>query len=59
LRTETTTVIRDGARLEVESERLEYLAALATVRAFYLDLAEWGFDDPVGRCRRKSRTAGW
>jgi integrase len=47
LRTKTTTVIRDGERVEVESERLGYLDTLATVRAFYLDLAEWGLDDPV------------
>ena len=47
LRTKTTTVIRDGERIEVESERLGYLDTLATVRAFYLDLAEWGLDDPV------------
>ena len=48
LRTKTITVIRDGERVEVESERLGYLDTLATVRAFYLDLAEWGLDDPVG-----------
>ena len=47
LRTKTTTVIRGGERVEVESERLGYLDMLATVRAFYLDLAEWGLDDPV------------
>ena len=47
LRTKTTTVIRDDERVEVESERLGYLDTLATVRAFYLDLAEWGLDDPV------------
>ncbi|WP_232490792.1 site-specific integrase [Mycobacterium dioxanotrophicus] len=47
LRTKTTTVIRDGERVEVESERLGYLDTLATVRAFYLDLAEWGLEDPV------------
>jgi hypothetical protein len=47
LRTKTTIVIRHGERVEVESERLDYLSALATVRAFYLDLAEWGLDDPV------------
>jgi len=28
-------------------ERLGYLDTLATVRAFYLDLAEWGLEDPV------------
>lgn len=47
LRTKTTTVIRDGERVEVESERLGYLDTLVTVRAFYLDLAEWGLEDPV------------
>jgi integrase len=47
LRTKTTTVIRDGERVEVQSERLDYLGTLATVRAFYLDLAQWGLDDPV------------
>jgi hypothetical protein len=47
LATKTTTVIRDGQRVEVESERLGYLDTLATVRAFYLDLAEWGLDDPI------------
>ena len=47
LRTKTITVIRDDERVEVESERLGYLDTLATVRTFYLDLAEWGLDDPV------------
>jgi hypothetical protein len=47
LRSKTTLVIRDGQRVEVESERLGYLDTLATVRAFYLDLAQWGLDDPV------------
>jgi len=47
LRIKTTSVIRDGERVDVESERLGYLDTLATVRAFYLDLAEWGLEDPV------------
>lgn len=47
LRTKTITMIRDGERVEVESERLGYLDTLATVRAFYLDLAEWGLQDPI------------
>jgi integrase len=47
LRTKTTTVIRDGERVEIESERFGYLDTLAAVRAFYLDLGEWGLDDPV------------
>jgi hypothetical protein len=46
LRTKTTTVTRDGQRVDVESERLGYLDILATVRAFYLDLAEWALEDP-------------
>ncbi len=47
LRIKTTTVIRGEERIAVESERLGYLDTLSTVRAFYLDLAEWGLDDPV------------
>ena len=47
LQTKTSIVIRDGERVEVQSERLGYLDTLATVRAFYLDLAQWGLDDPV------------
>ncbi|MGH3524928.1 MAG: site-specific integrase, partial [Mycobacterium sp.] len=47
LRTKTTIVTRDGERVKVESERLDYLSVLAAVRAFYLDLAEWGLEDPV------------
>jgi integrase len=47
LATKTTTLIRDGQRIEVESERLDYLPMLGTVRAFYLDLAQWGLDDPI------------
>ncbi len=47
LRTKTTTVTRGDERVEVESERLGYLDTLATVRAFYLDLAQWGLDDPI------------
>ena len=46
LRTKTTTVTRDGHRVELETERLGYLDVLATVRAFYLDLAEWALEDP-------------
>ncbi|MGB9303946.1 MAG: site-specific integrase [Mycobacterium sp.] len=47
LHTKTTIVVRDGQRVEVESERLNYLDVLAAVRAFYLDLAGWGLDDPI------------
>ncbi|MGH3949909.1 MAG: tyrosine-type recombinase/integrase, partial [Pseudonocardiaceae bacterium] len=52
LRTKTTTITRDGQRVEVETERLGNLDILATVRAFYLDLAEWALEDP-------SRWAVW
>jgi integrase len=47
LRIKTTVVVRDGQRVTVESERLDYLSVMATVRAFYLDLAQWGLDDPI------------
>ncbi|MGB9307331.1 MAG: site-specific integrase [Mycobacterium sp.] len=47
LRTKTTIIVRDGQRVEIESERLNYLDALAAVRAFYLDVAGWGLDDPI------------
>ncbi|PBA68816.1 integrase [Mycobacterium avium] len=47
LRTKTTTVLRDGELVEVESERMGYLDTLATVRAFYLDLAEWALEAPA------------
>ena len=46
LRTKTTTVTRDGQRVDIETERFGYLDILATVRAFYLDLAEWALEDP-------------
>ncbi len=47
LRTKTTTALRDGRLVEVESERLGYIDALASIRAFYLDLAEWALEDPA------------
>ncbi|MBS4727445.1 site-specific integrase [Mycobacterium sp. SM1] len=47
LRTKTTTVIRDGQRVEVVRERMGYLDVLSSVRAFYLDLAEWALEDPA------------
>lgn len=46
LRTKTTTITRGGNRVEAVSERLAYLDILASVRAFYLDLAEWALEDP-------------
>jgi hypothetical protein len=47
LRTKTTTVLRDGEFVEVVSERLGYLDTLSTIRAFYLDLAEWALEGPA------------
>ena len=52
LRTRTKTITRDGQQVEVETERLAHLDILATVRAFYLDLAQWALEDP-------SRWAVW
>ena len=54
LRTRTRKVTRDGQQVEVETERLAYLDIIATVRAFYLDLAEWALEDPsrLGRVGR-------
>jgi hypothetical protein len=46
LRTRTRAVVRDGRRVDVETERIAALDILATVRAFYLDLAEWALEDP-------------
>ncbi len=37
----------DGQRIEVTVERLNYHDTLATVRAFYLDLAQWALEDPA------------
>ena len=57
LRTRSTTAISStGEKTTVTTERLSYLDTLASVRAFYLDLAEWALDDParwgpwVARC---------
>jgi hypothetical protein len=48
LRTKTTTAkSASGQRVEVTIERLAYLDVLSTVRAFYLDLAQWALDDPA------------
>jgi Phage integrase family len=40
------TTTRSGEKVEIEVERLSYLDTLASVRAFYLDLAEWALEDP-------------
>ncbi|MGO9218687.1 MAG: tyrosine-type recombinase/integrase [Streptosporangiaceae bacterium] len=45
-RTKTTTT-GTGERTAVTVERLGYLDILASVRAFYLDLAEWALEDPA------------
>ena len=42
----TTTTAGSGKQTMVTSERLSYLDTLASVRAFYLDLAEWALEDP-------------
>ena len=36
-----------GEKVDLDVERLSYLDTLATVRAFYLDLAEWALEDPA------------
>ena len=36
-----------GKGAEASAERLNYLDVVATVRAFYLDLAEWALEDPA------------
>ena len=45
-RTKTTTTPA-GVKTAVTVERLGYVDILASVRAFYLDLAEWALDDPA------------
>jgi Phage integrase family len=48
LRTRNTTATSStGEKTTVTTERLSYLDTLASVRAFYLDLAEWALDDPA------------
>jgi integrase/ribosomal protein S28E/S33 len=48
LQTKTTMAITGtGQATPVTAERLSYLDTLASVRAFYLDLAEWALDDPA------------
>ncbi len=41
-----TTTTRTGEKTTVAVERLSYLDTLASVRAFYLDLAQWALEDP-------------
>jgi integrase len=43
----TTTTTGAGEQTEATIERLSYLDILASVRAFYLDLAEWALEDPA------------
>jgi len=43
----TTTTAGSGEQTVVTAERLSYLDTLASVRAFYLDLAEWALEDPA------------
>jgi integrase len=48
LRTKTTAAASGtGGKITITAERLSYLDTLASVRAFYLDLAEWALDDPA------------
>jgi hypothetical protein len=48
VRTKTIrTVTGDGQVVEVTSPRLEASHVLMTVRAFYLDIAEWALEDPA------------
>jgi integrase len=48
LRTRSKTATTStGEKTVVTVERLSYLDTLASVRAFYLDLAEWALDDPA------------
>ena len=47
LRTRTTSArSASGETVEVSVERLSYLDVLSTVRAFYLDLAQWALEEP-------------
>jgi integrase len=48
LQTKTATATAaTGETMPVTAERLSYLDTLASVRAFYLDVAEWALDDPA------------
>ncbi|WP_200824026.1 tyrosine-type recombinase/integrase [Nonomuraea solani] len=42
-----TTTTPTGEKVAMEVERLSYLDTIASVRAFYLDLAEWALHDPA------------
>ena len=42
-----TTRAQTGETVTVAAERLGYLDVLASVRAFYLDLAQWALEDPA------------
>ena len=47
LRTKTARIVRAGGEVtETRSPRLNATAHLATVRSFYLDIAQWAADDP-------------
>jgi len=43
----TATTAGSGEHTVITAERLSYLDTLASIRAFYLDLAEWALDDPA------------
>ena len=42
----TTTTVQNGEIVERRSARLSAIQHLGTVRAFYLDIAQWAADDP-------------
>jgi integrase len=49
-RMRTKTALRrmpDGTLTEVTSPRASYASLLSTVRAFYLDIAQWALEDPA------------
>ena len=48
----TTTTVHDGEIVEHRAARLSAIQHMGTVRAFYLDIAQWAADDP-------SRWAPW
>ncbi|MGW3422453.1 tyrosine-type recombinase/integrase [Streptomyces phaeochromogenes] len=51
----------DGTTIEVQTPRINYISLATSVRAFYLDVAEWAIDDParwgpwVARCPISAR----
>ena len=47
LRTKKVVPAPPGEGVAASAERLNYLDVLSTVRAFYLDLAEWALEDPA------------